>query len=237
MVKLRDSWTNYVNDQTANPLKYFKPSTLPELIAILHEATQKGYKVKPIGSGHSSSDIAVTADFMIDTHALDRELNTRFLDLASAASGPHPIPEKDDLFFVECGITIHAVNKALEKKGKALINMGAYAGQTIAGVLSTSTHGSGAGLGAFPAFLKVAILLLSEDGTLFPDSSLPKEKASPAAPSGWPAAPPCDSSRTTIPFYPPVSAWAVWASSTPWSSRSWINICSRKTGIFLPGGR
>lgn len=168
MVKLRDSWTNYVNDQTANPLKYFKPATLPELVAVLHEATQKGYKVKPIGSGHSSSDIAVTADFMIDTHALNRELDTRFLDLALRSSGSlrHPIPEKDDLFFVECGITIHAVNQALEKKGKALINMGAYDGQTIAGVLSTSTHGSGAGLGAFPAFLK-AILLLGENGTLF----------------------------------------------------------------------
>ena len=173
---LRDQWTNYVHDQSANPLKLFRPDGLAELRFILHEAQEKGYKVKAIGSGHSSSDIAVTADYMIDTHGMDRVLDVGLLDLAAGAAaaaaggatggGIGAVPGPADLFFVECGITIKAVNQELEKRGKALINMGAYDGQTIAGVLSTSTHGSGMELGAFPACLK-AILLLAEDGTLY----------------------------------------------------------------------
>lgn len=163
--RLRDNWTNYVHDQSANPLKLFRPDSLPELCAILQEAREKKHKVKAIGSGHSSSDIAVTADYMIDTHGLNRVLDVGLLDLAAPGAATRGFGAAD-LFFVEAGITIRAVNQALEKKGKALVNMGAYDGQTIAGVLSTSTHGSGMELGAFPAYLK-AILLLGEDGTLY----------------------------------------------------------------------
>ena len=49
--------------------------------------------------------------------------------------------------------------------GKALINMGAYTGQTLAGVISTSTHGSGISLGAFPSYVRV-IILVDENGEL-----------------------------------------------------------------------
>jgi L-gulono-1,4-lactone dehydrogenase len=156
----RITWRNYVDDQTANPLKFFKPGCLEDLRQILVEARSGGYKVKAVGSGHSSSDIALSPDYMIDTHGLDRVLDTGLLDLDPKA------PPEEDLFFIECGITIRTVNKLLEKRKKALVNMGAYDGQTIAGVISTSTHGSGASLGAFPDYLE-AILLLGEDGTLY----------------------------------------------------------------------
>jgi L-gulono-1,4-lactone dehydrogenase len=58
------------------------------------------------------------------------------------------------------------VNQELAKRGKALINMGAYDGQTLAGVISTSTHGSGVALDAFPGYVQ-AIILLAEDGRLY----------------------------------------------------------------------
>jgi FAD/FMN-containing dehydrogenase len=160
LFRTRNRWSNYVKDQVANPLKLFVPNSLGELRDILQEARGLGYKVRAIGSGHSSSNIAISRDYMINTHGLDRVLNLDLLDLASGNALNH------QLFFVECGIRIKAVNKALEKAGKALINMGAYDGQTIAGVLSTSTHGSGVELGAFPDYLK-AIFLLGEDGTLY----------------------------------------------------------------------
>ena len=97
---------------------------------------------------------------MIDTHGLDRVLDNDMLDLEPGVASP------DDLFFVECGIRISAVNLELEKRGKALVNMGAYDGQTLAGVISTSTHGSGVALDAFPAYMQ-AIIMISEDGTLY----------------------------------------------------------------------
>ena len=152
----RKRWKNYVNDQSADPLRFSKPKSLSELREILEEAGKFGLKVKPIGSGHSSSDIAISRDWMIDTHGLVQVFDNSQLDLNVSA---------DNLFFVECGIRIRDVNRELEKLGKALINMGAYDGQTIAGVISTSTHGSGIMLGAFPDYLR-SIFLLAEDGTL-----------------------------------------------------------------------
>jgi FAD/FMN-containing dehydrogenase len=152
----RKRWKNYVNDQSANPLRFSKPHSLSELRKILEDARSHGLKVKAIGSGHSSSDIAISRDWMIDTHRLNQVFNNAQLDL---------ITPSDNLFFVECGIRIRDVNRELEKLGKALINMGAYDGQTIAGVISTSTHGSGITLGAFPDYLR-SIFLLTEDGTL-----------------------------------------------------------------------
>ncbi len=155
----RKKWKNYVDDQEANPLQYFQPSNLAELVEILTEAESKSYHVRAIGSGHSSSDIALTRDFMIDTHALQQVLDNSQLDLRDPA-GPA------DLFFAEAGITIRELNKALDARKKALVNMGAYDGQTLAGVISTSTHGSGITLGAFPAYVE-AMLLVGEGGRLY----------------------------------------------------------------------
>src|SRR5882757_1413681 len=90
----RKKWKNYVSDQFADPLKYFKPSSLQELIAVVCEAKIKDYKLKAIGSGHSSSDIGITRDYMIDTHSLNRVLDKNQLELKGGdATG--------DLFFVE----------------------------------------------------------------------------------------------------------------------------------------
>ncbi len=56
------------------------------------------------------------------------------------------------LFRVQCGITVANLNAVLDKKGLALINMGAYDGQTVSGALSTGTHGSGAAYGPMASF-------------------------------------------------------------------------------------
>lgn len=157
--KTRVKWGNYVNDQAANPLKFFKPGSPAELREILVDARTNGYKVKALGSGHSSSDVAICRDYMIDTHSLDKVLDIASLDL-------RPGVYASNLFFAEAGMRIHAVNTYLEAHCKALGNMGAYDGQTLAGVISTSTHGSGVSLGAFPAYVR-AMLVYGEDGILY----------------------------------------------------------------------
>ena len=50
-------------------------------------------------------------------------------------------------------------------RGLALINMGSYDGQTLAGVISTSTHGSGITLGSFPSAVE-ALIIVKADGQL-----------------------------------------------------------------------
>ena len=67
---------------------------------------------------------------------------------------------------VQAGIIIRELNDELDNRGLALINMGAFDGQTLAGVMSTGTHGSGIAFGPMPFFVR-AIVLVSENGTVY----------------------------------------------------------------------
>ncbi|MCJ1359024.1 MAG: hypothetical protein MMC33_009024 [Icmadophila ericetorum] len=70
------------------------------------------------------------------------------------------------LFSVESGITIKRLNNELDKRTKALINMGAYDGQTLAGAISTGTHGTGITLGPMASSVR-SLVLVSEFGTTY----------------------------------------------------------------------
>ena len=56
---------------------------------------------------------------------------------------------------------VRALNAALDREGLALPNMGGYDAQTIAGVVSTSTHGSGLRWGPFPDLVRSLDLVVS----------------------------------------------------------------------------
>jgi len=157
--KLKQVWKNCVNLQIAHPLCYFKPSTLQEVIQIIKDAESNHYKVRAVGSGHSYSDVALTRDYLIDTHALNHPLPIGQLSLKTTA-------DPANLFLTECGIVIHQLNTDLDNIGKALPNMGAYAGQTIIGAISTSTHGLGITLGPLPSLVE-AIVIVGEKGEVY----------------------------------------------------------------------
>ena len=59
------------------------------------------------------------------------------------------------------GTHLHALNAALDARGLALPNMGGYDAQTIAGVVSTSTHGSGLRWGPFPDLVRSLDLVVA----------------------------------------------------------------------------
>jgi len=157
--KIKQIWKNCVNLQVAHPLGYFRPKTIHEVIDTIITAESKNYKVKAVGSGHSFSDVALTRDYLIDTHGLNKILPLSRLLLKETT-------ERAALFFTECGILIHELNAALDAENKALPNMGAFTGQTIIGAISTSTHGSGVTLGPLASLVE-AIILVGEKGEVF----------------------------------------------------------------------
>ena len=59
------------------------------------------------------------------------------------------------------GTRVRELNAALDRAGLALPNMGGYDAQTIAGVVSTSTHGSGLRCGPFPDLVRSLDLVVS----------------------------------------------------------------------------
>jgi FAD-linked oxidoreductase len=107
--------------------------------------------VRVVGSGHSFSDIALT-----DGRLLSLERMHRVLD----------VDRNSGLVRVQAGITIRELNERLAGLGLALENLGDIDVQSIAGAISTATHGTGARLRNIPSQVAALTLVLADGSTL-----------------------------------------------------------------------
>lgn len=71
---VREKWSNCIGNQQVVPLRLVRPTTLAEVVAIVKQAESENRKIRAVGSGHSFSDIAITDDYLIDTHGLKKVL-------------------------------------------------------------------------------------------------------------------------------------------------------------------
>ena len=157
-MRKRAKWQNYCATQKCNPRKIEYPHTVGELKAILAEAAQLNCSVRAVGSAHAWSDVELTDGILIETHGVWHPLPLNPATLRDPST-------QREFFHVEAGMTIKKANELLDLDGRALINMGGYDGQTLAGVISTSTHGSGITLGSFSSMV-AALVVLNGEGEL-----------------------------------------------------------------------
>jgi len=153
-------WVNCVGEQRCTPLKKLKPQNLSDLVALINEAREAKQRVRAVGSGHAFADVARTDGAVL--------VNPVLLNDVREADKSQLRPEAQGLTLVhvQAGITVRAFKEELDNRGLALINMGGYDGQTLAGTLSTGTHGSGVAYGPLASFAR-AIVLVAETGTVY----------------------------------------------------------------------
>jgi hypothetical protein len=134
--KVRTTWRNHLANQSIDPLRIYAPQSIDEVVAIVQAAEQAGVTTRAVGSGHSWSDVALTDGFLMTTQRLSRvpALEPDFL---------RPSWHGRRLVRAEAGIRLKELNAHLDANGLGLSQMGGYDHQTVAGVISTSTHGSG----------------------------------------------------------------------------------------------
>jgi L-gulonolactone oxidase len=144
-------WSNWTGDQSCAPSACERPAGIEELRGAIARAAERDWSVRVVGSGHSFSDIACTDGLML---SLDRL--TGVLDVDRAAG----------LARVQAGITIRELSLALHEHGLALENVGDIDAQTLAGAISTATHGTGAGLRNLAAQVSELTLVLADSSTL-----------------------------------------------------------------------
>jgi FAD-linked oxidoreductase len=149
-------WSNWAGNQQCAPAWVEHPAGAAALRDVVKRAVAAGRRVKVVGSGHSFTDIAVTPTDAVQV-VLDR--------CASVLS----VDRDRGQVTVEAGITIAALNKVLAGAGLALPNLGDIAYQTIAGAISTATHGTGVRLGGL-ATQVVGLELVAADGSVVSDS-------------------------------------------------------------------
>ncbi|WP_200215578.1 D-arabinono-1,4-lactone oxidase [Micromonospora coerulea] len=138
------AWTNWAGNQHSTAALVVRPRTIPDLVAAVHAAAEAGRTIRPVGSGHSFTGAARTDSVRLDLADLDTEVT---VDTARR------------LVTVPAGMTLHALNDLLARHGLALPNLGDIDAQTVAGALSTGTHGTGARLGCLSTFVTALTLV------------------------------------------------------------------------------
>ena len=109
------------------PQRWASPGGEDEVAALLYEADRAGRRVRPVGSGHSWSPVALAEDVLVDLSRMSRVLG---IDAAART------------ITVQAGCLLETINAALDAVGLAMPILGSVAKQTIAGAISTGTHGS-----------------------------------------------------------------------------------------------
>ena len=143
-------WRNWTGDQRCSPAVIERPRTLDELKGVVRMAGLRGLGVRVAGAGHSFTEAALTDGAMLRIEALDRVLD------ADPDTG---------LVKVEAGISLAKLSAVLWDLGLALENLGDIDRQTLAGAISTATHGTGSALRNLSAQVEALEIVLA-DGTL-----------------------------------------------------------------------
>jgi FAD-linked oxidoreductase len=121
-------WSNWSGLVHATPAQVFAPRTADDVAAAVTVARAAGTTVKMVGTGHSFTAVAAPEHTMLVPHHLTgiRSVDRDAMTVTAAAGTP-----------------LHVLNHELERLGLSLHNMGDIAEQTVAGAISTGTHGTG----------------------------------------------------------------------------------------------
>lgn len=141
-------WKNWAGNQRCTAT-IVTPHTIQELQAAIQQAKKENKTIRPYGSSHSWSDIVCTDDYLINTDKLNKIVS---------------IDHEKKHVTVQAGIKLKHLNKELAKIGLCLANQSAITEQSLAGVISTATHGSGK-TGTFASFI-TRVKLVTADGSV-----------------------------------------------------------------------
>jgi FAD-linked oxidoreductase len=140
-------WVNWAGDQACRPAEIVSPASRDELSEAVAAAAAAGRTVSVAGSGHSFTEAALTDGTLLRIEALKGVLD------ADPASG---------LVRVAAGTVLADLNEELARLGLAMENLGDIDRQTIAGAISTGTHGTGAKLRNISAQVEGLELVLAD---------------------------------------------------------------------------
>jgi L-gulonolactone oxidase len=140
-------FVNWAGDQRCRPARVEAPRTREELAEAVGAGAAAGQKVSVAGSLHSFTEAALTDGTMVRLEGLRGVLD------ADRVSG---------LVRVAGGTVLADLNEELAALGLALENLGDIDAQTLAGAISTGTHGTGAGYANISARVEAVELVLGD---------------------------------------------------------------------------
>ncbi|KAJ8516207.1 hypothetical protein ONZ45_g6482 [Pleurotus djamor] len=148
----KSRFTNWGQSFTCQPLAVFVPETEYHCELVLELGRREGKRVRAVGVGHSPSDLACTNEYMLRTEKLNRLLE---------------VHAEKNYVVVQAGITLQDLHSELAKHKLAMINVGSISDQTLAGIVTTATHGSGIDFGVMSTHALGLNLLLADGSRVF----------------------------------------------------------------------
>ncbi|MDT4996703.1 MAG: L-gulono,4-lactone dehydrogenase [Pseudonocardiales bacterium] len=144
------TWTNWGRSVTGEVAEIAQPRSIDELQQVVVGAAARGLRLKAVGASHSFTGVGLTDGVLV---RLDRFTGVDRVDLDSG------------LVTVRAGTSLHDLNETLWRVGLALTDLGDVDVQTIAGAISTGTHGTGARFGGLASQVR-ELQLVCADGAL-----------------------------------------------------------------------
>lgn len=150
MTKNRQVWKNWSESVYCEPEHFIEPNNLSQLQSIVRQAYKTGRKIRVVGAGHSFTPLVATSDTMISLRHL---------------VGIDQIDRTKHHVTVWGGTNLKELGEQLWEQGYAMENLGDINKQTIAGAISTGTHGTGIHFGSIST-QAVGITLLQANGDM-----------------------------------------------------------------------
>src|SRR5579871_5004447 len=126
-------WSNWSGSVRGTPREIAMPASIDELAQRVADYARAGRHVRVVGAGHSFTPLVQTDDVLM---SLD---NMQGITAANEARGT---------VTVLGGTRLYRLGPDLLARGVAQENLGDIDQQSIAGAISTSTHGTGVGFGS-----------------------------------------------------------------------------------------
>src|SRR5699024_10898773 len=140
-------WSGHVH---AHPHTLARPASVEALSDIVVRASVAGERLRVVGAGHSFTPVAAGGDVMVSLDAL---------------SGIVYVDESRRLLPFDARTRLRYIRVHLESFGLALANLGDVNPQSLAGTISTSTHGTGLGFTGFAGTV-TGLSLMGPDGRI-----------------------------------------------------------------------
>lgn len=150
------TWVNWAGSASCSPARFIKPWSVEEISEIVQWAAERGLSVRAVGAGHSFTPIVATDGVLLNLDLLSS------IGRPVALRGPDPIlPRATHTITVGAGIRLRDLNTHLTARGFALANLGDIDAQSIAGAISTGTHGTGGPVAGISAQVRGVELVLA----------------------------------------------------------------------------
>lgn len=154
MTRPGGTWQNWGRTARVRPQSVETPSTIEAVQRSVQAAARRGQRLKAVGAGHSFTGVAVAPGVMLE---LDRLSGLVEVDVERARVR------------LLAGTRLHQVPRLLAPYGLAMANLGDIDRQSIAGAISTGTHGTGARLGGISTQVVGATLVTADGESLTVD--------------------------------------------------------------------